>query len=244
MRKHAMRIGVLILSMVILSALGFAEFASAQPQRTERPREAVTSPTVGIKDPAKPPTVKIWTDKGDHKSGNTPIYYLGERIYISFQVDKDSYVTIYDIDSTGNVNVLFPNPYHQNNLARGGRIYTIPTTNYEYDLVIKGPTGKEILFALASTHVFYHWQYGANTPPPIWSDNWGTPFNWGHPGGYDQSVTSRRFERRLQAHEETNLASLTLNTIKTHIKLDSTVGCAQQAQEACQCNFYVTFPPY
>ena len=69
---------ILIICMVSVSMV------SAQPQRLERPREAVTSPTVGISQSGTPPVVKIWTDKGDDRSGNTPIYYVGEQIYISF----------------------------------------------------------------------------------------------------------------------------------------------------------------
>ena len=241
--RHSACILLLVVSVFFLSNSAFIETIYAQPQRPERPKEAVTSPTVGMRDTANPPKVKIWTDKGGNKGGNNPIYYVGERIYISFQVDKDSYVTIYDIDSTGNINVLFPNPYHKDNLARGGRIYTIPTSNYGYDLVIKGPTGKEILYALASHHIYYHWQYGGS-PPPIWSDQWGVPMNWGHSGGPDRSIASRRFQKRLQVYEETNLAALTLNTLKKQIALDTTVSCPTQEQEECQCNFYVTIPPY
>lgn len=225
------------------SGLWGASPVEAQPQRPEREKEAVTSPTVGIQDTANPPQVKVWTDKGDNTGNNNPIYYVGERIYVSFQVNKDSYVTIYDIDSTGNVNILFPNPYHKDNFVRGGRIYTLPTTNYGYDLVIKGPTGKEILYALASTHIYYHWQY-AVSPPPVWSDQWGTPTTWGHQGRADHSFTTRRFQKRLQVHEETNLAALTLANLKKQIALPATVSCPTQTEEACQCSFYVTVSPY
>jgi predicted small metal-binding protein len=233
-------LGILMLGMWLLCA----PISTAQPQRPERPQTAVTSPTVGIEQAGTPPTVKIWTDKGDDKSGDIPIYYVGERIYVSFQVDKDSYVTIYDIDSTGNVNILFPNPYHTDNLARGGRIYTLPSTNYDYDLVIQGPTGKEVLYALVSTHIYYHWQYCET--PPVWSDNWGSPCTWGHAGTSDQSLLTKRFQKRLQAHEETNLTDLMVTSIKQQIKLDATVGCAgpRSNQEACQTSFYVTIPPY
>lgn len=244
MKRHTWRM-VLLWSVCLVGTLMVGGFAHAQVGREERlTTSAVAPPTSGMQT-AQPPRVKIWTDKGDDKSGNTPIYYLGERIYISFQVDKDCYLTLYDIDSTGNINILFPNPYNQDNMVRGGRIYTVPTTNYAYDLVIKGPSGKEILFALASTHVYYHWQYGSNMPPPVWSDQWGTPLNWGHTGTYDESVTSPRFEKRLQVYEETNLAGLTLAKVKQQLSLNTTVACmVPQTQRECECTFYVTMPPY
>jgi hypothetical protein len=243
--KQFIRLLCILLSVFVLGSSIFIEEVSAQPQRPERPREPVTSPTVGMENTSIAPEIDIWTDKGNDKSGNMPVYYVGERIYVSFRVDKDSYVTVYNIDSTGNVNILFPNPYHRDNLARGGRIYTLPTTNYGYDLVIKGPTGKEVLYALVSTHIYYHWQYGISTPP-VWSDMWGSPCTWGHEGCTDRSVATRRFQKRLQSHEEANMADLTLATIKKQIELDLTVGCTQpkEDQEACQTSFYVTMPPY
>jgi hypothetical protein len=244
--KHQMRILSVMISLCILST-GFGVM-DAQAQRDERPTTQAVSPTtsgITTKKDSNDWEVKIWTDKGDNQNDSIPIYYLGERIYVSFQVYKDSYVTVYDIDSTGNINILFPNPYQRDNFARGGRIYTLPTPNYGYDLVMKGPAGKEILFVLASTHVYYHWQYGSNTPPPVWSDQWGTPNNWGHYGGPDQSVTSQRFEKRLQLYEESNLAGLTLTKLKQQINLPATVACMQTStQDNCECTFYVTMPPY
>jgi len=241
--KQTMRSVFLLLSVFFLTHAVVIEGINAQPQRPERSKDATTAPTVGMQNIATPARVKIWTDKGNDKGGNSPIYYVGERIYISFQVDKDSYVTLYDIDNTGNVNILFPNPYQKDNMARGGRIYTLPASNYTYDLVIKGPTGKEILYVLASTHIYYHWQYG-NNPPPIWSDQWGTPMTWGHYGGADPSIASRRFQQRLEVQEEANLAGLTLAKIKKQLELDTTVSCTSQNQQECQCTFYVTIPPY
>jgi hypothetical protein len=242
--RRIVSILLLVFSVFSLSDLVIITVIHAQPQRPERPKEAVTSPAVGIREAGTAPEVKIWTDKGDNTNGHNPIYYVGEQIYISFQLNKDSYLTLYDIDSTGNVNILFPNPYQRDNFVRGGRIYTIPAEESGYNLVVKGPTGKEILYALASSHVYYHWQYEIS-PPPLWADQWGAPTTWGHQGGgYDYSLASRRFQKRLQLYEETNLAALTLSDLKKQIELPATVGCPLQTEEKCQCSFYVTIPPY
>ncbi len=222
---------LLVMTLGIFSGLG-GTFALAQ-QRPERPRDPLPPPTTGVQAPQPGTlTLKVWSDKGDQN----PTYYVGERIYVSFSVTKDSYVTIYDVDSTGNVNILFPNPYHQDNLVRKGRIYTIPTTNYEYDLVIKGPTGDEILYGIASNHIYYHWQYGIGSPP-IWSDEWGAPTTWGHPGGYDSTIASRRFQKRLQ--NQPQLADLTVEFIEHQIQKAKPTLVSSSA-----CRFYVTVPPY
>ncbi len=129
---------LLVMTLGIFSGLGARSLWLNSVLSVER---SSSSPNHGgTKPTASTLTLKVWSDKGDQNR----TYYVGERIYVSFSVTKDSYVTIYDVDSTGNVNILFPNPYHQDNLVpEKGRIYTIPTTNYEYDLVIKGPTGDE-----------------------------------------------------------------------------------------------------
>lgn len=235
----ALTLWVLFLSLVIFSG-------ETDAQREERPTGAGAPPTQGIVDTEKPPEVEIWTDKGDNKNNNMPTYYVGERIYISFRVNnKDCYITIYDIDSTGNVNILFPNPYHRDNLVRKGRVYTIPTSNYEYDLVIEGPTGEEILFVVASSYGYYHWQYGTS-PPPIWSDKWGTPSTWGHSAGSDYSIASRRFQQRLHLPSDTagnkqNLAELTVRYIKHYS--DELVVPPYPVTYA-RCTFYATISPY
>jgi hypothetical protein len=196
--------------------------------------EVITVPIVGITNAETPPDVKIWTDKGDNNplpinptpnpegimpsNPNMPVYYIGEQIYISFQSkDKDCYITIYDIDSIGNVNILFPNPYYPDNLVRGGRIYTLPADISKYNFILRGPSGIEALFVVASSYVYYHWRYG-ETPPPIWSDQWGSPSTWGHPGGSDESIISRRLERRLQ-EQPYSMVNSTIEFIRSEARL-------------------------
>ncbi len=224
----------LFVCSVCLFVLLFIVSDAAAQVRAERPREGVPPATTGVESPESGDLgVKVWTDKGDEN----PTYYVGERIYVSFTVKKDCYVTVYDADSTGNVNILFPNPYHKDNLVRKGRVYTIPTSNYEYDLVIKGPTGDEVIFAVASSHIYYHWQYCTGCPPPIWSDQWGASSTWGHYGRPDSTVASRRFQKRLQIQPQ--LADMSIEYIKHHIDIAKPV-----LVRSSEVRFYVTIPPY
>jgi hypothetical protein len=255
MMRYPLRSLWVALSVVALINLVSIPNTHAQAQRPERPKEAVMAPTAGMQNAVTPPSIKIWADKGDNTNENRPIYYVGEQIYVSFQVNKDCYVTIYDIDSTGNVNILFPNPYVRDNLVRGGRIYTIPTDNYGYNLVLRGPTGEESLFAIASNYVYYHWQYEVG-PPPIWSAQWGSPSTWGHPGESDQSMISYRFQQRLQL-EPAGSPDIVIEYIKSQVrtKTPTSVSIQYAGQPVIQlkgksnvnfaeCRFYVIVPPY
>lgn len=233
--RHTSRFSLLVFSMLLLTSVLSVYDVQAQ-RRPENPRPVVIPPAI-VEPPEanKDLEVKVWTDKGNQ----SPTYFVGERIYISFTVTKDCYLVLYDIDSTGNVNILFPNPYHPDNLVRKGRVYTLPAANYQHDLVIKGPTGEEIFFAVASRYAYYHWQFGTS-PPPIWSDEWGPSSTWGHSGMPDYSIASRRFQQRLQFSQTGNLAERTVTYIKHY---SDNVTKAYPVTYA-RCKFYVTIPPY
>ena len=99
-------------------------------------------------------TVKIWTNR---PLGAT--YYQGDSINIYFKTSENAYVTIYDFTTDGQVRVLFPNFFQQNNYVQGGVVYTIPDPRYNYSLVVAGPNGREILEAVATR--------SPNVLPPI-----------------------------------------------------------------------------
>ncbi|HWP47558.1 MAG TPA: DUF4384 domain-containing protein [Candidatus Limnocylindrales bacterium] len=190
-------------------AFWLPHMADTYAQRPERPRPPTDrgeGPKTSIERIIPVPrqgevNLSIWTNKG---CGST--YYTGEYIDVSFTVDQDSYVTLYDIDSTGNVTVLFPNSYSRDNLARAGRVYTIPNKYSGYNLMIEGPSGLELLEGITSTDGYYHWFFDGVSVPPIWSNEWGNPTTWG--GKYTREplpgpdgeppVVTRRFEKRLQ----------------------------------------------
>jgi len=232
--QHNSRFSLLALSLLLLALVVGAHDVSAQ-RRPENPKAVVVPPVSDPPAANKDLEVNVWTDKGNQN----PTYYVGERIYISFTVTKDCYIALYDIDSTGNVNILFPNPYHPDNLVRKGRVYTLPSSNYRHDLVIKGPTGEEIFFAVASRYAYYHWQYGMS-PPPIWADEWGPSSTWGHSGSPDYSIASRRFQQRLQFSQDANLAERTV----TYMKHYSDNVIKTYPVTYARCKFYVTIPPY
>jgi hypothetical protein len=87
--------------------------------------------------------IDIWTDK--------ETYRLDEEIGLYFRSDKDCYVTLIDYEPNGNVKILFPNRYNQNNFVKAGKTYVIPGSEYSFKLNIVSPTGIETIKAIATT---------------------------------------------------------------------------------------------
>ncbi len=106
--------------------------------------------------------LEVWTDRA---VGAT--YYQGENIHIYFKASQDTYVTIYDYRPDGTVSVLFPNYYQRNNYVRAGVVNVIPDPSYNYNLVVSGQSGRELIEAVATT-----------TPGVLPTPNFssGTPF--------------------------------------------------------------------
>lgn len=89
--------------------------------------------------------VEVWVDKGE---GAT--YYPGEDIKVYFQASGDCYVVIYNIDTRGYVNLLYPLDGRDDPYVEGGRVYKIPDRLDDYDLTVDGPEGVEYIQAVAS----------------------------------------------------------------------------------------------
>lgn len=87
--------------------------------------------------------VQLWTNKID--------YRLGEPIYFYFKAERECYVNLVDINSKGEMTLLFPNQFNINNRVRGGRTYQIPGDDYGFTLEAQPPTGIDRIYAIVST---------------------------------------------------------------------------------------------
>ena len=87
--------------------------------------------------------IEIWTHKGDNAR-----YCVGEPIEVFFRTNVDAYVAIYNTDTLGRTQRLFPNRYDHDNFVEGGRTYRLPARGY--DFIIEGPRGRESLKAVAA----------------------------------------------------------------------------------------------
>ena len=94
--------------------------------------------------------VRTWVNKDPNKTGN-PVYQIGERIQVSVQVNQEAYVYLFSVKSNGEIGLILPNAFDQNNLLRGGETRTFPpATGARYTLEVGGPEGQDRVLAVAS----------------------------------------------------------------------------------------------
>ena len=95
--------------------------------------------------------VEAWTEKARYGVGSEVTFYL--------RSNRDCYVMLLDLQTSGGLYVLFPNSYQKENFVRGGKIYSIPGSQAPFSINASGPTGIEGVKAIASTK-------------PLSLDNW------------------------------------------------------------------------
>lgn len=137
--------------------------------------------------------VDIWTDRDDGSN-----YYEGDDITIYFRASQDAYVTIYDLDTRGNINLVFPPEPGVNNYVQAGEIYMIPETSDDYTLTLEGPPGNEYIQAVASLEYYPvpDWQ----GPMSVYDKGWGFKYN-GENEDFIQSVNERYFSGENFAYD-------------------------------------------
>lgn len=94
-----------------------------------------------IINPNQPFSASLWTDKTN--------YNPGDKLRAYFRVSRDSYVYLFDIDTTGKVSLIYPNIYSTNNFRRANTSYVLPD-NSRYNLTVGGPPGVEQLVLIAT----------------------------------------------------------------------------------------------
>ena len=90
-------------------------------------------------DPLK---IEIVTDK--------PAYRIGETVTFKLRVNRDAYVTLVDIGTSGDVTVLYPNRLHSSHFVRGGQEVMIPPADAGFVLTAQGPPGFDQIRAIAT----------------------------------------------------------------------------------------------
>jgi hypothetical protein len=114
--------------------------------------------------------VDVWTDRDDGSN-----YYEGDDITIYFRASEDAYVTIYDLDTRGNVNLIFPPNPGDNHYVQAGEIYMVPESSDDYSLTLEGPPGNEHIQMVASTEYFPvpDWR----GPVSVYEKDWGFKYD-------------------------------------------------------------------
>ena len=86
--------------------------------------------------------IKVSTDKAS--------YRIGDTVQFRLRVNRDAYVTLVNIGTSGDVTILYPNRFHSSHLVRGGQDVTIPPPESGFVLTVQGPTGFDQVRAIAT----------------------------------------------------------------------------------------------
>ncbi len=102
--------------------------------------QAEVSPLGIIPQPVPGLSAAIWTDK--------PQYVVGETARVYFYISRPAYVYIFDIEPTGRIRLIFPNPYSPNPYKPAGTHVLPDNPNYQFR--VAPPVGTEKLQLIAS----------------------------------------------------------------------------------------------
>lgn len=86
--------------------------------------------------------IELWTDKKR--------YRIGEKLIIYFRSEKDCYLTLIDMTTSGKFYILFPNLYTADNYIKAGKVYSIPGLHHTFSITVGEPRGFERLKAIAT----------------------------------------------------------------------------------------------
>ena len=88
-------------------------------------------------------SVKLWTNKSNYKLGDSIVFY--------FRAERDCYLNLVDINSRGEISMIFPNRYHPDNFVKRGVTYRIPDKGYGFSFEVEPPAGTDRIYAIAGT---------------------------------------------------------------------------------------------
>jgi len=96
---------------------------------------------------------------GFNKPGEIPVYRAGEILQINFFIHHPSkkhfYITVLNISTEGDINILYPNQCHQDNKVTANTAYTIPEVTDDFELEAYGAPGKSVVVGIVTEQPFY-----------------------------------------------------------------------------------------
>jgi len=92
--------------------------------------------------------VEVWTDRGDDA-----VYQPGDAMHVKVRTSADSYLLVYELDTQGNVNLLYPLK-RGTGYIQGRDTFKLPEDVTQDQLVVESETGQGFLVAVASAQPF------------------------------------------------------------------------------------------
>lgn len=99
--------------------------------------EAIQNPNADFK-------IEIWPERSDGK------YKIGEEVTLLFKANKDCYINIIDIGTSGKVKIIYPNQWHKSSKIEKGKTYRLPQKNSKFVFKVNPPAGENYVKAIAT----------------------------------------------------------------------------------------------
>ena len=77
-------------------------------------------------------------------------YQVGEPIIFCFTANKDCRVTLFNISTSGAIQILFPNEHAKDNLVKAGTEYRVPAEGAKFRFAARAPVGEDVVKAFAT----------------------------------------------------------------------------------------------
>ena len=75
---------------------------------------------------------------------------MGDPVAFYFKTTKDCRLTLFDVETSGKVHIIFPNKYQKDNLVKAGKDYCIPAKKARWEYRAQAPAGTELVKAIAT----------------------------------------------------------------------------------------------
>ena len=152
-RKNSAAVTAIILAALVMNTHPGIAAAEVKKDLAAPPvQEVVTRdltieqrPLAAMRVPVSDLKVTAWVDHTDNTYG------FGEKVLLSVQTNKDAYLTIIDVGTSGKVHIIFPNQYQQNNMVKAGQVVKVPGATAKFDLQVSPPAGTELIKIIATT---------------------------------------------------------------------------------------------
>ncbi|GGM13102.1 DUF4384 domain-containing protein [Deinococcus aerophilus] len=128
--------------LFLSSVLGLGSMGLAAPQISAQ--SIIVNPVPGDLK------VRVWTDR-DVSGQKIPAYTPGDRIRLYASVSQDAYVYLFNVDPSGQVDLILPNRYQGGaNFVKANAVKVFPAAGDPFTFDIAAPYGVNKVLALAS----------------------------------------------------------------------------------------------
>ncbi len=152
-----------VLAIFVTALLGYLVFERGRHSSADVAPAEISPNAISSKTSESPFQVKVWTQPAVASASTVASrdistvpdndgvgYRVGDVIEIYFLANRDCYITLLNIGTSGALTVLFPNRIYPNNFVRANEMHVIPGQHYGFTYQLQGPPGIERLKVIAT----------------------------------------------------------------------------------------------